>query len=78
MFEEDILQENNRCVNCRAWIDRGGGDKLGWCVSDKIAKNFEDFQSDNFMCQCESHRTQMEDTYVITGRDFGCVHFAHK
>ena len=69
------MQENNLCFNCQFWIDRGAGHKLGWCVSEKIAKNFEEFGSDNIMCQCENVRTQMEDTYIITGGDFGCIHF---
>lgn len=74
------MQENNRCYNCLAWVDRGGNSevKLGWCVSDKIAKGFENFGNDGFMCQCENIRTQMDGTFIITGRDFGCIHFTEK
>ena len=72
------MQENQTCENCSTWVDRGGTHKLGWCVTEKIATGFEDFQSDNVMCQCENIRTQMEDTYIITGKDFGCIHFKAK
>ncbi|MDH5655693.1 MAG: hypothetical protein OEZ34_07290 [Spirochaetia bacterium] len=77
MKKVNILQNTGRCQECQFWIDRGG-QNLGWCVSEKIAVNFEEFQSDQFMCQCENIRTQMDDTYIITGMDFGCIHHVKK
>ena len=68
------------CKDCKTWVDRGGGSmaRLGWCVSEKIARSFEEFPEDGFMCQCENIRTQMDDTFIITAQDFGCIHFIAK
>jgi len=74
------MLENAKCQDCQSWVDRGGqiGVKLGWCVSEKIARNFEEFPDTGVMCQCENVRTQMDDTYIITARNFGCVNFKPK
>ncbi len=47
----------------------------GWCVSDKIAKSYKGFAKDNIMCQTENIRTNLDDSFLITGSEYGCIHF---
>ncbi|GMT49271.1 MAG: hypothetical protein IEMM0008_0810 [bacterium] len=65
------------CKDCQFWVPRGQGNSntSGWCVSPKIAKSYEGFAKDSIMCQTENIRTNLDDSFLITGSEYGCVHY---
>ena len=64
-----------KCQDCKTWVPQSSDNKTGWCISLKIARNFNEFDKTSIMCQCEQIRTNMDDTFLITGELFGCVNF---
>jgi len=72
------MQNTDKCNLCNHWVPQEQNGLSGWCVSTGIAKNKGEFNSNSLMCQCEHIRTEMDAVFLVTGPDFGCIHFHPK
>ncbi len=73
-----MSNSEQRCKNCGSWVKHGALHSSGWCVSDMIAKGQEEFQDNSIMCHCEDIRSRMDDTFLVTGAEYGCVNYKPK
>jgi hypothetical protein len=60
---------DGRCKDCRWWReDEGDADEPFWCANDKLYRYSQD----------GVHYSRDSSGYLITGPEFGCIHFEPK